>query len=141
MQLYRQISFGHLAEFFVLDARQYRTDQPCGDGNKPLCDAAFSPEATITGVEQERWLTRELAPRLRFLGAIRSGCGMETGGGVGLTSGYQAAAQRAFLGSANALFPNLPAGGNYFVTVEQRASVATPDAPTGPGRGRRPRRP
>jgi hypothetical protein len=27
------------------------------------------------------------------------------------------------------LFPNLPAGGNYFVTVEQRNSVATPDAP------------
>ena len=36
--------------------------------------------------------------------------------------------QRTFLG-VNSLFPDLPAGGNYFVTVEQRNSVPTPDAP------------
>lgn len=35
--------------------------------------------------------------------------------------------QRPFL----TLFPGLPAGGNYFVTVEQRSSVATPNAPSG----------
>jgi hypothetical protein len=34
---------------------------------------------------EERWLTRELAPHLRFLGSIRSGCGTETGGGAGLS--------------------------------------------------------
>ena len=28
MQLYRRVPFGRLAEFFVLDTRQYRTDQP-----------------------------------------------------------------------------------------------------------------
>ena len=28
MQLYRKVSFGRLAEFLVLDTRQYRTDQP-----------------------------------------------------------------------------------------------------------------
>jgi hypothetical protein len=33
---------------------------------------------------QDRWLTRELAPHLHFLGVIRSGCGTETGGGGGL---------------------------------------------------------
>ncbi len=38
MQLYRRIPFGKLAEFFVLDTRQYRTDQPNGDGLK----ASFS---------------------------------------------------------------------------------------------------
>ena len=31
MQLYRKMSFGRLAEFLVLDTRQYRTDQPNGD--------------------------------------------------------------------------------------------------------------
>ena len=31
MQLYRKASFGRLAEFLVLDTRQYRTDQPNGD--------------------------------------------------------------------------------------------------------------
>ena len=37
MQLYRQFNFGTLASFFVLDTRQYRTDQPCGDGTKAPC--------------------------------------------------------------------------------------------------------
>ena len=31
LQLYRPFAFGTLASFFVLDTRQYRTDQPCGD--------------------------------------------------------------------------------------------------------------
>jgi len=39
----------------VLDTRQYRTDQPCGDGNKPQCPEALAPEATLMGPEQERW--------------------------------------------------------------------------------------
>src|SRR5262245_53906024 len=41
MQLYRRVAFGRLAEFAVLDTRQYRTDQPCGDGNKPPCKDVF----------------------------------------------------------------------------------------------------
>ena len=32
IQLYRQFTYGKLASFFVLDTRQYRSDQPCGDG-------------------------------------------------------------------------------------------------------------
>ena len=40
LQLYRRLAFGDLAEFSVLDTRQYRTDQPCGDGNKPQCPEA-----------------------------------------------------------------------------------------------------
>jgi alkaline phosphatase D len=34
MQLYRTIEFGRLASFQMLDTRQYRTDQPNGDGNR-----------------------------------------------------------------------------------------------------------
>jgi alkaline phosphatase D len=56
MQLYRRLAFGDLAEFSVLDTRQYRTDQPCDDGNKPQCPAALAPEGTILGSQQERWL-------------------------------------------------------------------------------------
>lgn len=55
LALYRRLTFGNLAEFSVLDTRQYRTDQPCGDGNKPQCPEALDPAATILGPEQERW--------------------------------------------------------------------------------------
>jgi alkaline phosphatase D len=60
MRLYRRIAFGKLAEFFVLDTRQYRTDQPCGDGNKPPCAAVYDPEATLLGARQRQWLAGAL---------------------------------------------------------------------------------
>ncbi|MFQ3591580.1 MAG: alkaline phosphatase D family protein [Gemmataceae bacterium] len=56
MLLYRKASFGRLAEFFVLDTRQYRTDQPNGDGLKDLNDAALAPTNTILGRQQRNWL-------------------------------------------------------------------------------------
>ena len=59
-QIYRSIPFGQLANFHMLDTRQYRSDQPNGDGNKPLTDEVFNPQATMLGIEQERWLCREL---------------------------------------------------------------------------------
>lgn len=60
MQLYRGVSFGDLAEFTILDTRQYRTDQPCGDGNKPPCDGTFDAKGTILGDAQETWLKSSL---------------------------------------------------------------------------------
>ena len=56
MLMYRRVSIGDLAEFFVLDTRQYRTVQPCGGGTRALCDGVFDPNATLMGREQERWL-------------------------------------------------------------------------------------
>jgi alkaline phosphatase D len=56
MQLYRNVTYGRLAQFSVLDTRQYRTDQPCGDHNKPLCEGVFDPNATLLGKTQEKWL-------------------------------------------------------------------------------------
>jgi alkaline phosphatase D len=56
MRLYRRLSYGDLAQFNVLDTRQYRTDNPCGDGEQAPCDAAFDPDATMTGHAQEKWL-------------------------------------------------------------------------------------
>ncbi|MBW4631670.1 MAG: alkaline phosphatase [Iphinoe sp. HA4291-MV1] len=60
MQLFRRLSFGNLATFHVLDTRQYRTDQPCGDGTKERCPENFDPNATITGKRQENWLYQGL---------------------------------------------------------------------------------
>jgi alkaline phosphatase D len=60
MELYRQIAYGPLANFLVLDTRQYRTDQPCGDGNKAPCEGVYDPQATLLGDKQERWLIDRL---------------------------------------------------------------------------------
>ena len=54
--LYRRMTWGDLAEFSVLDARQYRDDQPCGDGEFPRCEASLDPDVTMLGFEQEAWL-------------------------------------------------------------------------------------
>jgi alkaline phosphatase D len=56
MRLYRRLAWGRLAEFFVLDTRQYRTDQPCGDGNKPPSPEVLDPQGTILGAAQRDWL-------------------------------------------------------------------------------------
>ncbi|MFC6575205.1 alkaline phosphatase D family protein [Planomonospora parontospora] len=55
MQLYRRIRWGRLAVFHLLDTRQYRSDQGCGDGYRD-CPEAADPARSITGDEQERWL-------------------------------------------------------------------------------------
>lgn len=61
MMLYRRASWGGLADLHVLDTRQYRTDQPCGDGNKPPCPETMDPDATIMGAPQREWLFSGLA--------------------------------------------------------------------------------
>jgi alkaline phosphatase D len=61
MRLYRQVDCGRLASFFVLDTRQYRTDQPCGDGLKTPCPEAGDARGTLLGRAQERWLFDGLA--------------------------------------------------------------------------------
>ncbi|HYN07672.1 MAG TPA: alkaline phosphatase D family protein [Vicinamibacterales bacterium] len=60
MRLYRGFSYGTLSSFFVLDTRQYRSNQPCGDGRKAPCPEVFDPKATLLGPEQERWLFQQL---------------------------------------------------------------------------------
>lgn len=60
--IYRSLSFGRLAQFYVLDTRQYRTDQPCGPQRvAPPCPASLDPNATILGAEQRRWLLDQLS--------------------------------------------------------------------------------
>ncbi|GAA3211035.1 alkaline phosphatase D family protein [Actinocorallia longicatena] len=56
MQLYRRIRWGKLANFHMLDTRQFRADQGCGDGYRTGCAAAVDPSRSITGDAQEAWL-------------------------------------------------------------------------------------
>jgi alkaline phosphatase D len=56
MQLYRRLHWGGLATFHMLDTRQYRTDQPCGDDIRTDCVVRIDPSRSLTGAEQERWL-------------------------------------------------------------------------------------
>ncbi|MFN9917940.1 MAG: alkaline phosphatase D family protein, partial [Pirellulaceae bacterium] len=60
MQLYRRLQYGQLANFAMLDTRQYRSDQPNGDGTKPLSEGVFDPQATVLGTKQEHWLMNGL---------------------------------------------------------------------------------
>jgi len=60
MRLHRRLTYGTLAEFTVLDTRQYRTDHPCGDDEQVRCPAALDPATTMLGPEQERWLLEGL---------------------------------------------------------------------------------
>ncbi len=49
MQLYRRLTFGDLMDYYVLDTRQYRSDQ-VGDAERA------DPARTILGDDQETWL-------------------------------------------------------------------------------------
>ncbi|SDE55712.1 alkaline phosphatase D family protein [Glycomyces harbinensis] len=56
MQLYRRVQWGRLATFHMMDTRQYRDDQACGDGTQTDCAEAWDESRTITGAAQEEWL-------------------------------------------------------------------------------------
>lgn len=62
MRMYGRWAFGDLAEFFVLDARQYRSPQACprpGRGGANVvehCEGMGNPARSMLGAAQERWL-------------------------------------------------------------------------------------
>ena len=56
MQMYRSFRFGDLMNTFVLDTRQYRSDQAYGDKDVPQGTDVWSPERTMMGQQQEAWL-------------------------------------------------------------------------------------
>lgn len=76
VKLYRRLDYGSLASFFVLDTRQFRSDQPAADGFgstdpdsvalEPVFDEVlFDPTiddhaAEMLGSRQERWLAKQL---------------------------------------------------------------------------------
>ncbi|MCZ8373735.1 MAG: alkaline phosphatase D family protein [Beijerinckiaceae bacterium] len=52
---YRRLRFGDLLQVDILDTRQYRDPQPCGDGWK-TCPEAREARRTMLGRQQEAWL-------------------------------------------------------------------------------------
>ncbi|MFF4654386.1 alkaline phosphatase D family protein [Streptomyces sp. NPDC001381] len=56
MRLHRRLHWGELAQFDVLDTRQYRSDQAYGDGAQLPGPDIDDPARTMTGDTQERWL-------------------------------------------------------------------------------------
>ncbi|POF62270.1 alkaline phosphatase [Novacetimonas maltaceti] len=61
MQIYRSLRYGDLMNIFLLDTRQYRSDQVYGDRMTGQGPDVWSPERTMMGPEQERWLFNGLA--------------------------------------------------------------------------------
>jgi len=63
LPLYRRRTFGALVDLFLLDERQYRSDQACPGPrfggqvvNPDKCVELADPRRTMLGAEQERWL-------------------------------------------------------------------------------------
>jgi len=66
LKLYRSVSYGGLATFFVLDTRQYRSPEIalCRDTDQTpsgYCPASVDPSRTMLGADQRSWLLRGLS--------------------------------------------------------------------------------
>ncbi|TWD80890.1 alkaline phosphatase D [Kribbella amoyensis] len=71
IRYHRRLPYGRLADFTILDTRQYRSDQPCGDGASSTCDDRFDPDTTMLGGKQRKWLLdgfRQSRARWQVLG-------------------------------------------------------------------------
>jgi alkaline phosphatase D len=58
-RIYREAAWGGLLTLALLDGRQYRSDQACGDVTMsldPACPETTDPSRTMLGEEQEQWL-------------------------------------------------------------------------------------
>jgi alkaline phosphatase D len=63
-RIHRQVAWGDLARFFVLDGRQYRSDQAClpvAFSAGPMCADGRREDRTMLGDAQEDWLGSALA--------------------------------------------------------------------------------
>ena len=63
LTIYRQFSWGDLLNLLVVDGRQYRDDQACGDAvlsTQPACDEALDPARTMLGAGQEKWFSENI---------------------------------------------------------------------------------
>jgi alkaline phosphatase D len=62
LTIMRTADWGSLARFHLLDGRQYRSDQACGDGTHVVpCGEWADPKRTMLGDKQEAWLSAGLA--------------------------------------------------------------------------------
>lgn len=116
MQLYRRYSFGRLAQINMLDGRQFRSDQGCGDSMSSDCADRLDPGRTMLGDEQEKWLLDGLDDSDRtwnILGnqVLMADADSVEGSGKGYMmdnwNGYVAARQRLFDGIAERRVDNV----------------------------------
>ena len=56
LQIYRRAAYGQLLNLNLMDTRQFRTDQPCGDKYAATCAEIGAPKAEVIGQAQEKWL-------------------------------------------------------------------------------------
>ena len=107
LDITRTVDWGTLARFWMLDGRQYRSDQACGDtfGVTMPCGDWASPARTMLGPAQERWLSQGMAAsRARWqvlgnqtmLATVDSKVGPELSTATDSWSGYPAAQNRLF---------------------------------------------
>ncbi len=59
--IYRALQWGDLAEFWLLDTRQYRSDQNCNDIPGPGCAGWTDYDGSLLGPTQEAWLEAGMA--------------------------------------------------------------------------------
>jgi len=62
LRIYGGYDFGRQLRINLMDTRQYRSDQPCGQ-QMPAdddCDARYNNDTSMMGREQERWLDQQL---------------------------------------------------------------------------------
>jgi alkaline phosphatase D len=62
--IYRTGGYGDLLDLVVLDGRQFRSDQACGDATlsmEPACAEASEPSRTMLGPTQEAWTATAFA--------------------------------------------------------------------------------
>ncbi len=63
LSIHRRVTWGGLVNMLVLDGRQYRDDQACGDAVlqvSPACEEASVPERTMLGAQQEAWVAENI---------------------------------------------------------------------------------
>ncbi|MBR0650412.1 alkaline phosphatase [Roseomonas terrae] len=109
---YRRLDFGTLARVNVLDTRQFRDDQPCGDRSGAACAEVSRPDAQMLGPTQEAWLLggmansparwNLLAQQVPMMRRLLRGDGIA----VDKWDGYPAARQRLLDGIAERRTPN-----------------------------------
>lgn len=109
---YRRLDFGALARVNVLDTRQFRDDQPCGDRNGPPCAEVSRPDAQMLGAAQEAWLLEGLSGSPARWNVLAQQVPMMRrllrGGGIAMDKwdAYPAARQRLLDGMVERRTPN-----------------------------------
>jgi alkaline phosphatase D len=143
LSITRGFDWGTLARFWVLDGRQFRSDQPCGDGERPVpCGNWGDPSHTMLGPAQERWLYDGLASSRAswqvlanqvMVAPFDERAGPETRVSMDQWSGYPVARDR-LLGTIAQRAPNrtvVITGDIHSHWVnELRSSFSNPTAPT-----------